>query len=148
MTAETPRGDRQLQGDALETSQPGVLLAEDDEALRTLLAWVLADEGFRVTECRHGIELLDCLGASISGDPLDETFDLIISDIRMPGISGLTFLEGIGGRPGFPPIILITAFGDRETHERAGELGAAAVLDKPFTTIELLRSIRNVLQKP
>ena len=70
-----------------------------------------------------------------------EPFDLIISDIRMPGITGMTILDGVQLFEGFPPMILITAFGDEETHAEAKRLGVAAIFDKPFDLDELLRKV-------
>lgn len=124
---------------------PSVLLAEDDAELRALLAWVLRDDGFRVTECDHGVELLEHLGTSILGEEPAEQFDLIISDIRMPGVSGLTVLEGIKDRVGFPPVIMITAFGDDETHARARQFCAAAIFDKPFDMDDLVNRAWEVI---
>jgi DNA-binding response OmpR family regulator len=125
--------------------RPSVLLAEDDGELRALLSWSLRQEGFRVTECGHGVALLDHLGASVLGEEPEEVFDLVISDIRMPGVSGLTVLEGLRGRKEFPPIILITAFGDEETHDKARRFGAVALFDKPFGIEDLLRKAREVV---
>jgi len=53
---------------------------------------------------------------------MEDDFDLVVSDIRMPGIFGLTILEGTRQWDRFPPIILITAFGDEETHAHAARL--------------------------
>jgi DNA-binding response OmpR family regulator len=71
--------------------------------------------------------------------------DLVISDIRMPRISGLDVLraESFGGE--FPPIILITAFGDEWTHGKAKYLGAVDVFDKPFDIGELVDRVRELL---
>jgi CheY-like chemotaxis protein len=65
----------------------------------------------------------------------------------MPGVFGLTILEGTRQRDGFPPIILITAFGDEETHAHAARLGAAAMFDKPFEIDDLLTKMRAVLSR-
>jgi len=66
--------------------------------------------------------------------------DLIVSDVRMPGWSGLDLLRFLRHRRSAIPVVLITAFGDRDTHERAARLGAA-VLDKPFALADLRRAI-------
>ena len=72
-------------------------------------------------------------------------FDLIISDIRMPGITGIEVLEGLHAHENCPPMILITAFGDKETHAQAHRLGAAAIFDKPFDIEDLLANVRETL---
>jgi demethylmenaquinone methyltransferase/2-methoxy-6-polyprenyl-1,4-benzoquinol methylase len=60
----------------------------------------------------------------------------------MPGVFGLSVVEGARDRPGFPPTILITAFGDEETHETASQCGVVAVFDKPFEINDLLEKVR------
>ena len=125
-------------------SSPHILLAEDDREMRSLLTTSLRRAGFRVTACRDGSDLLSYLTPFILHEQPVE-FDLIVSDIRMPLITGLEILEDLPQREGFPPIILITAFGDEHTHERARDLGAAAMLDKPFKMEDLLWLVREAL---
>jgi DNA-binding response OmpR family regulator len=127
------------------TNQPSILLAEDDDELRKLLTWSLHKEGYRVTKCADGIDQLNHLEGYLF---LGETsgFDLIISDIRMPGITGIEILEGLHSHDNFPPMILITAFGDEETHAQADRLGAAAIFDKPFDIEDLLAKVGEILQ--
>ena len=112
--------------------------------MRSLLTLSLRRAGFRVTACRDGSDLLSYLTPFILHEVPVE-FDLIVSDIRMPLITGLEILEDLPQREGFPPIILITAFGDQHTHERARHLGAAAMLDKPFKMEDLLLLVRESL---
>jgi CheY-like chemotaxis protein len=123
---------------------PRILVAEDDQEMRSLLVWNLRKAGFDVIECTDGWELLDHLGNPVlSGEPDD--FDLIVSDIRMPGVTGLEVLEGIHETEWFVPMILITAFGSEKIHREAEDYGAAAVLDKPFDIDDLIQRIREVL---
>ena len=121
-----------------------VLLAEDSDEMRALLAGALRKEGYEVTECRDGCELAEqiepCLVPSAQ-----RSIDLIISDIRMPGVLGLSVLEGGQQQEGFPPMIMITAFGDEETHTEVARLGAAAMFDKPFELHELLDKVREIV---
>jgi two-component system response regulator (stage 0 sporulation protein F) len=121
-----------------------ILLAEDDDDMRTLLARSLCAKGYEVTQCRDGLEVLEHLAEHMLPD-IPQHFDLIISDIRMPGFSGLEILEGFNEAVWFPPMILITAFGDRKTHDRARRSGAAAVLDKPFELDLLLAEVRQIV---
>ncbi len=123
---------------------PRILVAEDDPEMRRLLAWNLRKAGFDTVECSDGWDLLDHLGNPIlSGTPDD--FDLIVSDIRMPGVTGLEILEGIHETEWFVPMILITAFGSDQVHREAEELGAAGMFDKPFDIEELINRIREIL---
>ncbi|MDZ7305005.1 MAG: response regulator [candidate division KSB1 bacterium] len=123
---------------------PHVLLAEDDHEMRALLARVLRKAGYEVTECSNGVELLEHLGSYFLPDEEHEEIDLIISDIRMPGVSGLEILEGLSKHDDFTPFILITAFGDTETHAQAERFGALAMFDKPFDIDDLLAKVRKI----
>jgi DNA-binding NtrC family response regulator len=75
-----------------------------------------------------------------------ESFDLIITDNRMPCLLGLEVLAGLQKNKNFPPLILITAFGDAATYREAREIGVAAVFDKPFELEDLSRTIQRTLQ--
>ena len=121
-----------------------ILLAEDDDEMRRLLARALCETGYEVTECRHGMDVVKRLEAFILGkDALD--YELIISDILMPGLTGLEILEELHECRGFPPVILITAFGDEGVHARARKFGAAAMFDKPFEIDDLLSKVREIV---
>jgi CheY-like chemotaxis protein len=123
---------------------PRILVAEDDVEMRRLLVTTLRNAGFETTECSDGYQLLDHLGNPVvSGEPDD--FDLIVSDIRMPGITGIDVLKGMHESEWFVPMILITAFGNKEVHLQADELGAAAMFDKPFDIDELIAKIQQIL---
>jgi CheY-like chemotaxis protein len=120
--------------------RPRILIAEDDEKMRQLLAKVVHADGYDVVECRDGIDLFRHLEAFV-GRQAALDFEAIISDILMPGPTGLEILEALHDRTGFPPVILITAFGDKGTHARAQKAKAVAVLDKPFEIAELLSTL-------
>ena len=123
-----------------------VLLAEDDREMRALLALSLRKYGYDVVECADGVSLLTHLAAYLLPTEYNrEQFDLIISDIRMPGVTGMEVLEGRPEIAEFPPMILITAFGDEETHRSAKKYGAAAMFDKPFDVDDLLEKVRSIL---
>lgn len=122
-----------------------VLLAEDDDDLRALLADALRSEGFSVIECANGFALVEALVSRLeAGVP---SFDLVISDVRMPGFSGLSALEGLSGRDELQrlPMVLITAFGNARLHELARQFGAVSLLEKPFETTTLMRVVREAI---
>lgn len=123
-----------------------ILVAEDDDEMRDLLVTSLKKEGFKVTGCCDAIDLLNVLDGYIT-HRVPAEYDLIISDIRMPWLTGLELLEQLRAYVGFPPVILITAFGDDMTHQKAQSLGAAAMLDKPFEMSRLVQKIREILAK-
>jgi DNA-binding response OmpR family regulator len=137
---------RNVAPDAEPDRRYRILLAEDDKEMRTLLTLALNRFGYGVVACPDGIDMLAHLAAFLL--PLQsagESFDLVISDIRMPGVTGMEVLQGKPDRADFPPMILITAFGDEETHAEAAEYGAAAIFDKPFDVDELIEKVNAIL---
>lgn len=114
-----------------------MLLAEDDEAMRMFVAQTLARDGYGVVEIASGIQLREEL-SQLAGVPRGERrIDVIVADIHMPGTTALEVLAEFRQLAEEIPVVLVTAFGSDETHERARQLGAAAVLDKPFDLDDL-----------
>ena len=126
-------------------SAPRLLLAEDDEDLRSLLAEQFRRSGFEVVEAEDGTAVVECLAQSILRADPRASYDLIVSDIRLPGLSALDVLRGARSALELTPVILITGFGDRRTHERALFLGASAVFDKPLDIDDLIAAARRVI---
>jgi DNA-binding response OmpR family regulator len=122
------------------TTHATVLLAEDDPDLRELLAFCFFRQGYAVVSCSDGLSLLERLHDSLDGR--GEPVDLVVTDIRMPGLTGLEVLESVCDRPERPPVICMTAFGDPQTHALAERLHAAAIIDKPFDIDRLLERAR------
>jgi len=121
-----------------------VVLAENDEAMRQLVTVSLSREGFDVVECSNGAEL----GAVIEGRIENEAhppIDVIVSDVQMPGRTGLECLRSVRHFDKKVPFIIITAFGDKTTYEDAFRSGATAVFDKPFDLQELVYAIRRAV---
>jgi DNA-binding response OmpR family regulator len=117
-----------------------ILLAEDDPAMRDLLATTLRREGYAVAPFQDGRELLAHVEAlRVAGEAAQP--DLIISDVRMPGLDGIGMLAAIRGADLDVPVILITAFGDPDAHDQAFDLGAV-MLDKPFPMEALCATVR------
>jgi len=123
-----------------------VLVAEDDDELRWLITRTLQKSGFDVIEARDGSALLDRAGEMILHDHTLSGIDLIVSDIRMPGWSGLDVLAGLQHSGVRVPMVLITAFGDDKTHHQAARLGAVAVVDKPFDMDQLCDVVLTSIQ--
>ena len=117
---------------------PRVLLAEDDIDLRESLSEALTTSGYQVTQASSGDELLERLW---EGSHQETNFDLIVSDVSMPGLTGLQVLEGLRDdfepNIGQTPIIIITASPEREVRDEARDL-RAAVFAKPFEVDELI----------
>jgi len=146
MDAKKPNSLGKTQKETTPVNARHILLAEDDKEMRTLLALSLRKAGYEVTECIDGVGLLTEMASFLLPKGFEQkNVDLIISDIRMPGITGMEVLEGVPKNEGYPPIILITAFGDEKTHTLAEELGAAAMFDKPFDMDDLLAKVHELL---
>ena len=122
-----------------------ILLAEDDTDLRELIAATLRGEGFDVTEAVNGDDLIEKL-TSVSQAP-STAYDLILSDIRMPTFTALDVLVGAREVIGRTPVVLLTAFGDPETHRRALYRGATMVLDKPIRLSDLSATVKRVIDQ-
>lgn len=125
-------------------SRSHILLADDDVDMRMLLALTLRSEGYEIVECVDGLELLEQLKAACVPDAPYHP-DLVISDVRMPGMSGLDVLRRLRHCNGLPPIMLITAFGDEQTHTQARQLGAVASIDKPFEISRFLELVQSLI---
>src|SRR5690606_21191202 len=121
---------------------PRLLLAEDDDELRWALEALLEGDGYEVLSVSSGNALMEHLpeGASTDKKP-----DVIVTDLRMPGINGLQVLEGARQRGVNAPVILISAFGDDETRAHAQRLGATAFLDKPLDIEELQHELQRMV---
>jgi CheY-like chemotaxis protein len=124
---------------------PRILLAEDDDELRRLLAVMLRSAGFSVIEARDGVQLAELVHSRLLDPSKGEVVDLVVTDVRMPGPSGLAVLADLRRRDWATPVIIITAFGDRLTHAEAERLGATATLDKPFSLHVLRRLVARLV---
>ena len=106
-----------------------VLVAEDDAAIREFVCRALGQRGHEVTAVDDGIAALEALGA--------DQFDLLLTDIRMPGLDGITLaLKASKEQPGVA-ILMMTGFAAEE--QRAHNLDALIhrVVTKPFTLVEI-----------
>jgi len=122
-----------------------VLVVEDDPDMRALMVVALRLDGYEVSEASDGAEALRLLGTVGESENESGPPDLIVSDVRMPGLTGMQMLEQLHGEEVPIPVILVTAFGDWETHAHAEQLGAS-VLDKPFSLDDLRKRVFEALE--
>jgi len=101
-----------------------ILVIEDDAEMRSLLKDFLEEDGFEIDSVNNGSEAFRTIAR--------EPFDLIITDIRMPGLTGLDILPGMKKLQPEISIIVITAFGSEEVRRKAFDRGATAYLEKPI----------------
>ncbi len=114
-----------------------ILLADDDLNLRRVLEFQLTEAGYKVSAARDGAEALEIFR---SGD-----FDCVVTDLRMPKLSGLELLEKIKAENADVPVIVITAFGEVETAVTAMKVGAFDYINKPFNRDEILLTLERAV---
>jgi nitrogen regulation protein NR(I) len=113
---------------------PNILLVEDDTKLAANLRLVLEDEGFQVGHCERGD---DGLARALQG-----TYDVVLTDLRLPGLGGLDLVRQLHQAQPCLPIVMMTAHGTIETAIETTKLGAYDYLQKPFEMEELLALLR------
>jgi len=116
-----------------------ILLVDDDDSLRDMLSIVLKKEGYDVVSLENAMLALKLLKK--------KSFDLIISDIKMPGISGIKLLERMKSINNEIPVIMITAYASTNDAVEAMKLGAENYITKPFNLDELKIIINKALHK-
>jgi len=131
------------QGDALPRSHT-ILLAEDSTDLRTLLAGALEADGHRVLQVASGTELLETARRVLHGGEEGGGLDLVVCDVRMPGMTGIAALHLLRGAGLRVPAIVITGFSDATTRAEAAA-NDATVLDKPVKLATLRALARQAL---
>jgi two-component system phosphate regulon response regulator OmpR len=119
-----------------EPSRRRALVAEDDEEMRALVTDTLRSAGFDVESVGDGRQMWIRMIQRA-------TYDLVISDFRLPVVDGLTVLEDYRERAPVTPLIVMSAFGDDVVRTRVEKLGAF-FLDKPFRMGELRAAVRRI----
>jgi len=114
-----------------------ILLIDNEEGLCRMMEAVLSDSGYQVKSYTRSFEAVEEFKA---GD-----YDLVVSDIKMPGMDGLEVLQKIRAKDKAIPVIMITAYATVETSIQALRSGAYDMLTKPFEPEELLYRVKNAL---
>ena len=114
-----------------------ILLVEDNADNLLVLAICLQIEGFTVEQAHDGLEAFQKLE--------DETFDVVVSDVRMPGVSGFDLVGRILEKFAEMPIVLITADPRARKMATDEQKGVSSVLIKPFPIKDLVKSIREAV---
>ena len=117
------------------------MVVDDETKLLRAVAVTLREEGYEVTTARSGAEALVAVNASVP--------DLIISDIRMPGMDGYQLARALRASPRTEliPVIFLTAKGERKDRLAGIRAGVDAYLTKPFDPEELLAVVSNILSR-
>ncbi|MDI1289499.1 MAG: response regulator transcription factor [bacterium] len=115
-----------------------ILVVEDDPAIRLVLRTNLEDEGYRVIEAETGEQALVHM--------VDDKSDVVLVDLRLPGIQGLDLIRSLRGTSQVP-IIIVTAQTDSHDVVAGLEAGADDYVTKPFVAKELTARIRTLLRR-
>lgn len=118
--------------------KPRILVVDDEESIREFLEIMLKKEGYEVTCAEDGAKAKDVLAK--------KSFDMVISDLQMPNMTGIELLKHV--RDSYPDLVfmLITAFGTTESAVEAMKMGAYDYLTKPFKIDEVRLNIQNALR--
>ena len=116
-----------------------ILIIDDERSIRSTMKDILEFEQHTVTLAEDGAQALEAVGR--------ERFDLIFSDIKMPGMDGMELLDALLARGVEAPIVMISGHGTIETAVEALKKGAFDFIEKPIDLNRLLVTVRNALDK-
>jgi len=116
-----------------------ILVVDDEENARVSLAKILTREGYEVASASNGYEALNYLR--------NREVDLIITDINMPEMNGISFLRELNHSHPASNVIMITAHGEVETYIEALNLGAFEYINKPLKVEELKKIISKIFKE-
>ena len=123
----------------MATEGPRVLVVDDEERMRSIIRKELERKGYRVDEAASGKAALEAAE--------QQSYDVVLLDLRMPGMTGLEALARFREIPPAPEIIIVTGFGTIDTAIEAMRLGAYHYVTKPFKLRELEINIRKAGEK-
>jgi DNA-binding response OmpR family regulator len=123
-----------------------ILVADDDEAMRSVVVETLRKDGYAVSEVPDGGRLLVTLTREYGHVDGTDLIDLLVSDVRMPVCTGVQILEQLRAARWRVPVILMTAFADDATRRRANLL-RAILFDKPFDIDDLRTAVACLLRR-
>jgi DNA-binding NtrC family response regulator len=117
---------------------PSILIVEDDANFRRVLEFQLSEAGYRITAVENGEKALELFSK--------HHFQIVLTDLNMPGIGGEEVLKRVKKASTETPVIIITAFGSIDSAVAAMKLGAFHYLTKPVNSDELIHVINNALK--
>ncbi len=125
-----------------------ILIVDDEPQFRFSLTLTLTQHGYHVLEGADGVEALRILSENSESV---RKIDLLVTDIKMPGMDGLELIRRIRQSPDLFTdsfkVLVMTGFGDRETLLQLQKMGVCGVIHKPFNGDQLAGAIRSALAK-
>ncbi|HUI30454.1 MAG TPA: response regulator [Candidatus Acidoferrales bacterium] len=125
-------------------SKPQILIVDDEDALRFLLASELEAEAFDVQSAGDGDEAIEMIRKKIERR---EKFDVILLDIKMPRVDGFEVLKFVKGNVPETKVIMLTAYADVKNAIESLRQGASDFVSKPYDLDDILTSINRALGK-
>lgn len=119
-----------------------ILVVDDEPGVRFSVSLILSSMDFKVIEAESGIEALKILEERSSRN---QYVDLVVSDIRMPGMDGLEFMKNMAAWQDKGKVIVMTGYGNREIVRQLHQMGYKRIIDKPFSADNLLRHVFSIL---
>lgn len=126
------------------TTMKRILVADDDEHICQSLAMLLEDAGYLVEAAMDGMGALEKL---LAATEVSERFDLLITDVYMPRMTGLELIDEIRRHQITLPVLIITAFCNDEMSEQLASRGCSDFIYKPFESKELLERVAGALEE-
>jgi FixJ family two-component response regulator len=126
---------------ARATDRPRVIVADDDDDFRDLVSSEVVRLGYDSVQARSSADVVSYLAAALVNPKRYPPAFALVSDVRMPGQSGLELLASLANGSYDLPVILMTAFGDTDVYAAAARWGAVAILEKPFGVAELQEAL-------
>ncbi len=140
-TLTLPASDAQIDRTQIQPHEPTsplkILIVDDQEIIRELISEILRSDGHNITVAATGVEALLHLNKG--------QFDLLISDLSMPDMTGSQLASEIRAKGDKTPFILLTGFGDEMLAQGSTPLGVDLVLSKPVTSASLYQAIKKIL---
>jgi excisionase family DNA binding protein len=143
LDSQRPRGDRPaaaVPSSPVRTTRQRVLVVDDEASIRDLLSKTLALAEYDVDTAPDGTTALDRMRAF--------NYDLLIADLKMPGMDGLTLIRQAKRIKADLPVIIITGFSTESSAIEAVNLGVAGYLTKPFRVPQVLAAASKALGAP
>lgn len=120
-----------------------ILVVDDEQNMRNSLAFILETANYQVTTAAEGRGALEeIMAARENGEPVN----LLITDIRLPGLTGLQLIDELNYLKIKIPVLVITAYGNRSLSLELIRIGCADYLDKPFDYRELVKRVDSLLE--
>jgi two-component system, NtrC family, response regulator AtoC len=131
--------DKAVEASSNDVTSRHILIADDDTAIRQMLRAFLEEEEFEVSEAPDGENALEGIRSGM--------YDLVLLDMRLPGMTGLDVLKELRAKHGDVPVILMTAYGSPNIAIQASSLGAYSYITKPFDLDDVLLNIQRYFER-